>query len=271
MGLTDGDITKIQKIFPEAFAKMTKGSLVACPPVIYLPKGASCSQVQEAILSAKVLQSGTHPQLDVTEVRVLHSGTSTHTTPTVTAAMAVQPDTNRQPQPTVTEVQQQSSSERPQPAQFKKPCTPTTGKESPRKRFRFKDLCTRCGIKIIHEETPTGEKIPVQIELENGSRIDYKNSKCHPTLIPKHYKITKFVGGVAHVVTLGTVLALDKVTGVGSWPGFTNSEEICPICNKPPGTPGCLPVHRDAIYGSPAIKIETNHSTTLDMVRLDEE
>ena len=52
-----------------------------------------------------------------------------------------------------------------------------------------------------------------------------------PIIIPKHSTLSKIIGGIVHVVTLGIPYAV----GVASWLGFFNSDEIFPACNNPQG------------------------------------
>lgn len=63
-------------------------------------------------------------------------------------------------------------------------------------------------------------------------------------IIPKYGVITKIVGGIAHVATLGIPAGIQWARGKPTWPGFGNSEEICPVCGKPPGSDGCSDVNR---------------------------
>ena len=72
--------------------------------------------------------------------------------------------------------------------------------------------------------------------LYGDELVKYELSKCHPCFVPKYTKMEKIAGGIGHIATLGAVLLVNKKT---SLPGFTNSEEICPVCKCPPGSPGC--------------------------------
>ena len=138
-----------------------------------------------------------------------------------------------------------------------------------KRRLSFKDRCARCGVKIIQEKL-SGEKI--QVMLASGKTIGYKDSQCHPAMIPKYTKIVKFIGGMGHIITLGVAVAFAGLTGgVKVWPWFTNAEEICPVCNQPPGVYGCIPVGEDATFGSPAVTIKTDHTKALDNVKFKEE
>ena len=136
--------------------------------------------------------------------------------------------------------------------------------KNPGKILQFQDRRTRCAVKIVQEVLPSGEEIPIQIIFENGDVEEYDKSDCHPTFIPKYSRLAKFMGGVAHIVTLGTALAVEKLSGVKVWPGFTNSDEICPTCNRSPGSVGCSPVGQ--LAETDAGPIETNHSKTLDEI-----
>ena len=93
--------------------------------------------------------------------------------------------------------------------------------------------CAQCAVEISNVD---GEK--VCLSRDGVVPTPYDESKCHPIIIPKHSKLSKIIGGIAHVVTLGIPYAV----GVAKWPGFFNSDEICSSCNNPPGATGCTKV-----------------------------
>ena len=64
--------------------------------------------------------------------------------------------------------------------------------------------------------------------------------KCHPSIVPKYSTPIKILGGVGHLVTLGVPLVFGYATGYPTWPGFTNSDQICGECNEPPDADGCM-------------------------------
>lgn len=103
------------------------------------------------------------------------------------------------------------------------------------------DTCARCSVKICCNEV--SEKIAV-VDAD-GHVIPYAMSKCHPFFIPKYDTITKVIGGVIHVLTVGMFLLLEKYSGIDSWPGFTNSDEVCVACNQSPGAKGCQLVGKE--------------------------
>ena len=103
----------------------------------------------------------------------------------------------------------------------------------------------------------------------DGVPTPYDESKCHPIIIPKHSKLSKFIGGIAHVVTLGIPYAV----GVAKWPGFFNSDEICPACNNPPGANGCTKVLQQCnlkVKGN-TINVNVDHTNKVDRVCRDHE
>ena len=141
------------------------------------------------------------------------------------------------------------------------------------RKLMFKDRCCRCIAKLIYEDTPNGRKIVRVVEKRGKEEVEVCNeeSKCHPRVISKHYRVTKIIGGIAHIVTLGIFVGIGKIRGKKIWPGFTNSDEMCPHCEKPPGSKGCQKV------GDPIqiarIPIEDGekvaHTTKLDEVQVD--
>ena len=59
---------------------------------------------------------------------------------------------------------------------------------------------------------------------------------------------------------------------MAKWPGFTNTDEICPVCGLCPGSSGCSNVG-DMVYiltiGGKGEHIMTSHSTSLDKVKIE--
>ena len=142
--------------------------------------------------------------------------------------------------------------------------------------LQFKNRCIRCAVKLIYDdpENPNERKIVKIVENRDGREVEIKNegSKCHPRMISEHYRVTKIIGGIAHIVTLGIFLGIGKIRGKKMWPGFTNSDEICPHCEKPPGSKGCQKVGDPIQIGK--IPIEDGekvaHTTKLDEVQVEE-
>lgn len=136
-----------------------------------------------------------------------------------------------------------------------------TGKE-----LKFEDRCTRCAVKLIQEVLSTGDKKTVKVILENGEKRDPCDSKCHPCFIPKHSEMVKIIGGIAHVLILGSALLFEMVTDIKVWPGFTNSDEVCLACGKSPHSDGCSPVGQPVTIKGSDEPIETKHSPELDQL-----
>ena len=129
-------------------------------------------------------------------------------------------------------------------------------REGFRLKFREK-LCTRCATEygLVRNECL------VCFEDVDGKRkeVPYDESKCHPLIIPKYSKLKKVLGGIGYIVFLG----IPYVAGA-KWPWFTNNDEICVQCERPPGTPGCKKVLEEVnlVKGSPAVKV--NHTSDVD-------
>ena len=126
-----------------------------------------------------------------------------------------------------------------------------------------KNTCVRCAVKVssIH-----GRK--VCFFDHEGPPFAYEETKCHPLLIPKYTTLTKFMGGIAHIITLGIPYKLGKA----KWPFFSNSDEKCPACGMPPGAEGCHAVGEQWVPASkkPSCPITVNHSNNIDQVRREE-
>ena len=134
------------------------------------------------------------------------------------------------------------------------------------RKLEFQDRCTKCSAKLIYKDTPRGRK-PVGIILNEGeteTKVPYDESTCHPMFIPKHYTVTKIIGGIAHIASLGVFVAVGKIRGKKVWPGFTNKDELCTGCNRPPGAEGCTKVNTTNDNGD-----ITSHSTTIKRVHIE--
>ena len=110
-------------------------------------------------------------------------------------------------------------------------------KEAQGTRFQFQNICAKCAMELHFVDDGCGR--PVKVVTEEGESIAYDESRCHPIFFPKYSKIQKFVGGCAHIATAGIPYLVAKARGKKSWPGFTNSDEVCPICGNCPGSDGC--------------------------------
>ena len=143
------------------------------------------------------------------------------------------------------------------------------------RKLQFRDRCTKCSSKLIYENTKNG-RTPVWVVVNEGGEMEetipYSHSKCHPILLPQHSIVAKFVGGVAHLVTLGVFVGVGVIRGKKLWPGFTNHDEYCAGCGGPPTANGCLKVdnHFTLTMKDGEDTIRTCHSTVLDSVTFKE-
>jgi energy-coupling factor transporter ATP-binding protein EcfA2 len=101
--------------------------------------------------------------------------------------------------------------------------------------------CEKCAILVIMEKSTDGEECeetPVRVRHDNGEEEAreeaYDCSKCHPIFVQKHSRCVKFFGGIGHIGTLGLFVLCSW-----TWPGFTNNEQVCGNCKRPPRTEGC--------------------------------
>ena len=228
-GFDDEDIARTQAVFMKAFEEATGKTLPACPPVVYLAYRED--NVQDLVVGAQVIEEEElcfSPEFPMVRSQIM-----------------------------ISEEEEPS-------AHLRREKIKAIIRKNPGKMFQFQDRCARCAVKIVQEVLPSGEEVAVRVVYENGDVEEYDKSDCHPTFIPKYSRLAKFAGGVAHIVTLGTALAVEKLSGVKVWPGFMNSDEICPTCNRSPGSVGCSPVGQ--LAKTDAGPIETNHSKTLDKI-----
>ena len=104
------------------------------------------------------------------------------------------------------------------------------------------DVCARCSCQIRFSDREKCTPIGV---VRNEVLEQYNESKCHPCFIPKYSTGEKVAGGVAHTAVLGGAIISSKITGYHTWPGFTNSDEICPHCKCAPGSEPCHQVEKE--------------------------
>ena len=142
--------------------------------------------------------------------------------------------------------------------------SPKFPRNPPRVVLSFENRCTRCAIRIVYQELKDGTKDPVRVVYENGKEGDYNDSYCHPLFIPKHSKFVRFVGGIGHIVTLGTFKLVEVLANgkVKFWPGFFDGEEFCVSCKNPPGSPTCQRVNQ-------YINIDGEHTFVDHTTKLD--
>ena len=239
VGFPPDTIKVTQRAFMAAYNKATGEKLPKCPPIIYVPVDQHYRALQDAIISAEVIQEE-----------------DLFFTPEYPRASSF--DKEGDEPPILVSIEQSRQS------------VQRTIRQNIGKRFKFENRCTRCAVKIV-EDVHSGNKFPLRVIYGNNDSDDYMNSYCHPTFIPKHSRLVKFAGGIAHIITLGMGKMYEALTGNQSWPGFWNSEEICPVetCKKSPGSPGCTPVQMD-IEIKGAGRIHTDHSKKLDVLKLVE-
>ena len=134
----------------------------------------------------------------------------------------------------------------------------------PRVELSFENRCTRCAVKIVYQRLHDGTKNPVKVIYGNDDEEQYDNSGCHPLFIPKHSKFVKFVGGIGHILTLGTFKLVEWLLdgSIRVWPSFFDGQEKCIKCKKSPGSPTCCPVNQYAEVNGERVFVD--HTTKLD-------
>ena len=105
--------------------------------------------------------------------------------------------------------------------------------------LKFRDnVCAKCTVITRYATAPgSSERLRVGVVDGNGETTKYEDSECHTKFVPRYTTAQKFWGGMGHVFTLGIALAFKN-----SWPGFTNSDEMCEYCKCGPGSKGCCTV-----------------------------
>lgn len=118
-----------------------------------------------------------------------------------------------------------------------------------------KTTCCRCA-SVIHMRQQEDGVAVAGVEI-NGQQITApEDTHCHPVLIPKHTKLVKGVGTVAHVAILGVGVAVERKIEKPLWPSyFSPQEEKCANCGFAPNVKGCVKVGQ--IHDG--VKVEHHH------------
>ena len=231
-GFTDEEISETKQVFKHAFIQATGITLPKYPPIIYL---GYMERPYKKVVAADVISDAERLYFSLEQEAADHP---------LTSSVRVSLDMPQE--------------------EKKRLLTNYRGKY-----FKFENRCLRCAVKIIQEKLPSGEEVPVSTVDGEGSVTQHDESLCHAFFIPKHSSFVRFVGGVAHIVTLGMGMVYEKVSRKKSWPWFTNSEEVCAVCQSPPGSAGCRPVGKSIEIRGENYMIA--HSKEFDPVTLLEE
>lgn len=70
----------------------------------------------------------------------------------------------------------------------------------------------------------SGKDVPIAVIYSNGDQDFYDNSYCHPLMVPKYTRFERFVGGAAHIITLG--LGINSASKRKAWPDFDSLEKV---------------------------------------------
>ena len=146
--------------------------------------------------------------------------------------------------------------------------------DKPLETLVIEGRCIKCAAKLVFDNET---KQITHIVTERGKEIPVEETKCHPFFIAKYSYLQKCAGGVAHLITKPLVLwgAMTEV----KLPKYSNQEEICICCKKPPGEKGCLQ-YGDTIIVEEKInnenindesiehyEVPTDHSTKLNVYK----
>ncbi len=110
-----------------------------------------------------------------------------------------------------------------------------------------------CGVRSLKGEGI--ECTPSDVETAGNSAVPYGESHCHPILLPKYTQLQKIKEGIVYYILL-------KYLGQGK-PDY--SAEVCPRCDKGPGSFGCMKV------GEMYYDLLVDHSSEIDDHRLLEQ
>ena len=108
-------------------------------------------------------------------------------------------------------------------------------------------VCARCDKNVIKEGEGEGVPVACSIPGQQG-RIPLDESTCHPLMIPKYSRLTRFLGGIARIVTFGHFVMF--------------MDEVCIRCKEPPATHGCAKIGSVLKFGEDTIIVQ--HSNVAD-------
>ena len=137
------------------------------------------------------------------------------------------------------------------------------------------NICSRCPVKILYlrgtlESEGGGTRKAVDVMDSKGEIVDYQVSTCHPIIIPKYSTLHKYAGGIAHITSVGALKVI-LYEMLHKFPGFFNSDEICPVCKKPPGAPGCKQIGElctvELKESRGKVTIQVDHDSQLDNLK----
>ena len=271
LGFDEEEIQKVKDVFMLAYQTITGEELPESPPVLYLPQ-ASEPDLVDKIVTAKVISS--KPIL-AEAVAKLNLDDVTGEDRTKAEQPVVQPRKTEESVLKPGEREKQVEQPKKNEVQVVQTLIQNTQiiiqqeKQAEPVVLRFQEnWCARCACKLIYEGSATSKRI-VKVVDEDEKEVPHEQSQCHPIFIPKHTLGKKILGGLGNIATLGIRNRVAKKHGKEPWPGFTNSEEICPVCGLSPGSEGCTTVGTTVVV--PRINqkkkeraIKTAHATDLD-------
>ena len=123
-------------------------------------------------------------------------------------------------------------------------------------------VCSKCATKFQVIQHESKEAIPISVCNEETD--EHRMKHCHPVIVPKHSKVMNKIGEIFYIAT----------HYIKEWkkPDIPYSfAEICPHCQKPPGSPGCVPVgqHCKVAWRGKPFTVETvKHDSKLDQIEI---
>ena len=123
-------------------------------------------------------------------------------------------------------------------------------------------VCSKCATKFQVIQHESREAIPISVC--NQETDEHRIKHCHPAIIPKFSKVVNKIGEILYIAT----------HYIKEWkkPDIPYSyAEICPHCQKSPGSPGCVPVGQRceiSWYGKPFIVETVKHDSKLDQIQI---
>ena len=231
VGFDDDDKKEMEQAFTMAYKQVTDSKLPKCPPIVYLPVDQSTDERSKDSIIPKIVGAPVIYEELIRATLVIDISQSKNIVDIIREAK----------------------------------------RKNPGRKLKFRDVCIRCTAKLYYTDTPQGREVTEVKEINSDVRKPPNESKCHPLVIPKHATVTKIMGGIAHILTLGIFAVVGKARKKAIWPGFTNRQEMCLKCKKSPGEDGCSEVGKmvEIQTENGPNEVMTKHSTKLDEVQVE--
>ena len=124
-------------------------------------------------------------------------------------------------------------------------------------------VCSKCAIKFEHIQHESNELVLIGAPIHNEEEEE-RLKHCHPVLVPKYSKVINKIGEIIYIVN-HCITKWEMPNEPYSY------AEICPQCEKPPGSPGCVEIGKscEAVWkGNSFLVQNVQHNSKLDKIQI---